>query len=60
MNQSSLMNTDEFKTGLLAPQYIELLSFFFPTNDAPNLLCSQLSALLKSWNFIAPISKSVD
>lgn len=48
MNQSSLMNTDEFKTGLLAPQYIELLSFFFPTNDAPNLLCSQLSALLKS------------
>lgn len=53
------MSTDEFKTWLLDPQYIKLL-IFFPTNDAPNLLCSQLSALLKSSIFIAPTSKNVE
>lgn len=59
MNQSSLLSTDEFKTRLLDPQYIKLL-IFFPTNGAPNLLWSQLSALLKSSIFIAPISKNVE
>lgn len=49
------MSTDEFKTWSDL-QYI----IFFPTNDAPNLLCSQLSALLKSSNFIVPISKNVE
>lgn len=54
-----LVSTNEFKTGFLDPAYIKLL-IFFPKNDAPNLLCSQLSALLKSSNFIGPISKNVE
>lgn len=53
------MSTNEFKTWFLDPQYIKL-QIFFPTNDATNLLCSQLSALLKSSSFIAPISKNVE